>query len=1030
MKSVASDLADAITSPERVIFPALHVDWDNDGYNGDGSVDDLSNTISSVNITQTLTTNVPSSAQPVAGAAVASLSANLDQGHPFGDPRTPVVRNITTSSAATGNGTITITRPTVQPGDTVLLWIASPSSTQYPIRPGGSNAVWNEIMYRGDYTTANTHFVTGHLLVRRIPLDPVLFAAEPTTYTFKISSFVTWTAACVSVIGGYTPGIHKYSTKGLDVNNTATYTPLNATPVTVTLPGCLVLGFFAGWAGPAGATWTPTAPAVEIADTTSTSGIENAAISVTQYTGPPIGLVQMSATISVPTEPGVAAVVAFAPMQAGDDTQNAAWLYSELNPNSMLAGKQRDGRNVTGSIGFATRSGMQSVTVFTGKTLGVDVSSRSRRASLGAQDNRETMRPATVDGFLPPSVIAESPITYFGETLPYRPGLEATWLVSYLFSWCFASQASAVVFNEGARAGVGYFASYNIRPSTFIHIPCHGSLAPFVGYTRYAYQQSTMSTQTRVTFDRGPWVASTAAQPIGAATIGAFGTTLDSTPWDASGHSAGRIELMCRQTITGSGTIKMGVTGADTPTLRNAYINVAAGGAVTLTLAQNGGITRTVVGPTIPQDRAWHNLGVHWDSTTGSATFKLDTATTVTAFAAFTGTAPGTINVYADMNVTSGAQVAEIQVAGGYSISVGFEDANVVKLADPFMWDNFVPTAFIDRSENLMDSVLASDQSGDVWAMLSGLAEAEFAAVYFDADGYPHYRTRYSDLTPVGQTVQRQLTTLNALTDVDYQSGVDQLANQIQATFSPIAVTINAVAWQPSSPLLVPARSCVTVYATIPGLQLPTATASIVFIGATQNPDGTGFNTGGANMTYSGFVVGSQLAITICNGNGSDVYMVDTSGNPGIQFKTSWVTSGTTTLGTIWQDNESVRRHGPQPLLNGVSPSKWRQRQDSADRLARILLADIAEPKPVLTNVKIVGDPRLQLGDLVQFVDPDGLGFNGNYRLVGISPNFSTTDGFTQSLVARSNAGATGYGNCGVAIWDVSLWDDCSVWGP
>ena len=241
MKSVTPELVEAITSPERVLTSVVHVDWDGDGYNGDGSVDDLSQALTTVKIDQVLTSNVPSAATPVVGAAVAQLTGTIEQGHVFGEPRLPVVRNVTTATAATGTGTITVARPTVQPGDTVVMWIASPGSGQYTIRPGGNNVQWVELMFRGDFAT-NGHMVTGHLLVRKIPLDAVGFAAEPTSYTFIISTKATWAAACVSVSGGFMPGIHKYTTKGLDPDNNNTYTVLNAVPPNVTVSNCLVLG--------------------------------------------------------------------------------------------------------------------------------------------------------------------------------------------------------------------------------------------------------------------------------------------------------------------------------------------------------------------------------------------------------------------------------------------------------------------------------------------------------------------------------------------------------------------------------------------------------------------------------------------------------------------------------------------------------------------------------------------------------------------------------------------------------------------
>lgn len=1025
MRSVTPELADALTQPERVIGIDLRVDWDGDGYNGDGSVDDLSNAAARVTIDQTLTTQVPSATQPVVGAAVAQLTVDLEQGHVFGSRRLPVVRNITTATAATGTGTISIARPTVQPGDLVLLWIAAPGSAQFAIRPGGSNAQWTELMFRGDFNGTRSRVTTGHLLVRRVPADTTGFAAEPTTYTFKISELRAWTAVAVSVAGGYIPGVHKYSTKGSDAGHLDdTYTQLDGVPIKTTLDQSLVLGFFAGWAGPGGGvTWTPVSPATELADVCSTSGIDNAAVTVTQVTGATPGTYQLSATISVATEPGVVATIALAPLPDGDDTQNAAWVYSELNPNSLLAGKQRDARITTAALEVATRAGMQSVPLFTGRSLGVDVSARARRATFTALDNREFMRTAAVDDDLPPAVIAESPEVHSGETLPYFPGLEATWIVSYCFAWCRFDNSIGISYGEGPRAGVGFFASPNVRPATMLHLPCHGSLTPFIGFTLYAYSASQAGQTSRVLFDRGPYVASTYPAPATPGKIdGKFSCILNSSCWTSGGGHAGRIEYQVKLNTAGASTVTLGVAENDATATQYAYLNVTAAGVLTLLLgATSGGVTRTVVGPTLPSDGAWHWVGCHWDSRTGSATFRVDSTNTVVGFTTFTNGTITDISSNAFLTLTDGAQVAEVQVAGGFAWSPGFGDGDIVVATDPFAWENFTPTAFIDRSENVMDGMPPVDAGSDVWQLVTQLAEAEFAAVYFDADGYPHYRTRYSDVTDAGIATQRTLSVLNALRDVDYASGLDQLANQIRTSWTPIATTLDGVAWRPSSPLRVPANSTVTVRATLNGVVLPTAASNFTFTNANTKPDGSG-TAGIGNITMGGSVSGSSILVQFTNNNNFDVYIVDPTGQPATQIVTSWMSAGTVTYGTTWQDDDSVRRHGPQPLSSGLPATRWRQREASSDNIALILLSDLAEPRPVLQNIKVVGDPRLQIGDVVRFVDPDGLGLDDTFRLVGISPQYTPNDGFTQALVARSTG-------CGIAVWDQSFWDDCTVWG-
>jgi hypothetical protein len=1027
MKSVSVELAAAITSPDRVLVPRVTCDWDADGFNGRGTIDDLSRGIASLSVDQALVTNVPSVAQPVAGAAVAELSVDVEQGHLFGTPESPFIRNITSSTAATGTGVITLTRGVVKPGDIVLVWLAR-SGPQLYVHTSQMSTTWRQLFTRADYNSTFIRQTMGYAFVRRVGITQADADAEPSTYTFKISSSSAYVIHCIVIGGGYAPGIHAFTSKGLDpvTRQNTTYGLLQGQRITTTVPNCLIIGLFAGYVAPTGSgvTWTPDPPATEAADMCSASGRDNVATCVTQLTNAAAGSYTLGATISSSTEPGVVCTIAFAPMTAGDDTQNAAWTYSELNTASLLAGKIRSNRPVTASLDVLTSAGVQSVTLFTGRSLGVDVSSRARRATLIARDNRQLMRnDVTTLNFLGSAIVAEDPLTYPTEAEPRYPGLEATWLVSYIFSYCRQGQIDAYV-SQGAHSGDGFFASPTIRRATYLHVPCHGSLTPFEGYTRYAYTQDSAGSKTRVTFGPGPWVASTSPAPLGGKVNARWGTTGASSPWnnDTTGHgaTAGRIEVYLQRATTSVGEATIGVNDFTSPATIYCYLDLLASGVLQLRLGIDGGTTRSVTGPTVPNDGAWHAVGVHWDSTTGSATFRIDATATVVAFAAFTtGTLAQMTTAMGVATVTSGMRMAELQLTGVYSLAA--TTLRLLDVTDPFSWDNFTPTAFIDQSVNVMDSTLAVDAGTDCYGLLSELAEAEFAAVYFDSSGYPHYRTRYSDNTTAGQTVRRTLTTLNALKDLDYQSGNDQLANSVQVPYTPISFDLSAVVWQPSSPLRVPANTTSLEFIVqLPGLVDVAATNVLTAGLANTMPDGSGTTV--SNYGIGTSANGSIGRVAVSNPNAFDIWLVDTSGNPSVSWQLTIVSSGTTTLTDALTDDESIRIYGPQTPINGIDENRWRQRPEVAEAIGRLLIADLSTPKPVLTNVKVVGDPRLELGDLVRFVDRDGLGLDGNYRLVGISPAYTPSEGFTQALVARR-------ASCGVAIWDSSYWDDCSVWG-
>jgi hypothetical protein len=98
------------------------------------------------------------------------------------------------------------------------------------------------------------------------------------------------------------------------------------------------------------------------------------------------------------------------------------------------------------------------------------------------------------------------------------------------------------------------------------------------------------------------------------------------------------------------------------------------------------------------------------------------------------------------------------------------------------------------------------------------------------------------------------------------------------------------------------------------------------------------------------------------------------------------------------QDDTSIKRYGRQPL--DVQSSPWIQTADVAESLASLIVADTAEPTPVLTRMKIVGDPRLQTFDRVRVVDSSGLALDDEFWVVSIQADWDGAK-FTQTLTCR-----------------------------
>jgi hypothetical protein len=85
----------------------------------------------------------------------------------------------------------------------------------------------------------------------------------------------------------------------------------------------------------------------------------------------------------------------------------------------------------------------------------------------------------------------------------------------------------------------------------------------------------------------------------------------------------------------------------------------------------------------------------------------------------------------------------------------------------------------------------------------------------------------------------------------------------------------------------------------------------------------------------------------------------------------------------------SIGRYGAQPYTVPTNP--WVQRRAAAETLAAALVDDLSTPHLTITDLAIVADPRLQLGDLVRLVDANGIALDGDYWITAIRDEYAGT---------------------------------------
>ena len=99
-------------------------------------------------------------------------------------------------------------------------------------------------------------------------------------------------------------------------------------------------------------------------------------------------------------------------------------------------------------------------------------------------------------------------------------------------------------------------------------------------------------------------------------------------------------------------------------------------------------------------------------------------------------------------------------------------------------------------------------------------------------------------------------------------------------------------------------------------------------------------------------------------------------------------------------DATSVASYGERVFELPDNP--WLQDITAVGTLCTEGLAMTKDPHPVLRGLRVVANPRRQLGDRVTIVDSDGLKLSGDWHIASIETTQSADGGMTQQLEVRA----------------------------
>jgi hypothetical protein len=673
----------------------------------------------------------------------------------------------------------------------------------------------------------------------------------------------------------------------------------------------------------------------------------------------------------------------------GDPIKHGGFFYSPLNSDSPLFAKQRKGRPVTLEFGFVTAAGTSEyVTVLVGTIRSLTVSAGARSATMIVADRSETMRKQVQL----PMIIADGEDTTLAATTLKRPGLNTTFLADYVARQC------------------GYYASPPRRSGCVLSVTHHGSGHPELG----ALQEHHGNNGSQLSYSPTPTFPAAAKWVQAVNTDGSAGQEMNYI-MSATG---GTISTNNGSTLLWEGWRKLSSTSQGQPFFI-AYITGSGEpyvsafwehgtGTFQVTFNRQGAdpTNRAAVGPTIsPGTSNWHYYAVQvtFTSTGPDVTFRYD------------GTTTGPVHV-ATPSVTGVAALNTVGIArgrvGGYvdgNLNGLSEADQVTTESSTSTWNNaYTPTAQIVASSAIDNRLAATPHvTENGWELFQQIANSEFATAGFDETGLLYYWSRRRWTTAPYDTSQRSLTAATALKELATVEAVDQVRNRIIIEVRAPIVEDSSTVWKLGSRWTVPASGSITKIASLqdPVGNVDTTVVSGSALGSSRYMAGTRLDGQGSQVTNLSIALTvlspTAVRVQVTNPNAFVVYLAADenasatySGKPYLWIDAQIVRFGQEAGNNSYtrvdvSDSGSISDYGEQILQ--VDDNDFRQDDDDVEQLADDLLADLADPGPAITDVPAVGDPRLQLGDRVTIVDPDGLVMSDDFHLSAV--NFSYDSG-------------------------------------
>lgn len=695
---------------------------------------------------------------------------------------------------------------------------------------------------------------------------------------------------------------------------------------------------------------------------------------------------------------------------SGRDPLSATQYFSPLRTDSPVYGYDRDVADVKLDIAAVTDTGLDDLRVFTGIMSDTSV--------LGGKAKLTALSRTRLDLSMP-----VQPRAMVRTDREYSPGLNATWPITWALYEC-ERYASPPPRSSGCR----------------LFMPLHGGLGAYLpheenldaaksvngtGIRRRPLDLRTLATG-HPKWIRGPYAGALYGEISEVQLRGAFveylldGTLRSSfaegEDWMSQDGGIGRVEFWLRGDSFDVGASPGGGTDLDpwgvgyemiagfyslgdtvfllagVNSARQPFVQVFDGSTLFTFEASNN----------LPEDGLWHRLGMAWDLDAGDVWTYLDgTEETDNLAISFPGSFPPTLAE--DPEQTYGFQfylpAAEVHFCTGDGFQ-GDQNDWIYEIA-------FDQKAVVYPSRLELEALIQTEPV-QAFELIASYSQAEQAQITIDEHDIFHYRPRGYFYTAQALSQVETIDTDNkaALPEVIVDSS--RIRTVVRVSFDQVTVDqpdlyiteYTQVAEIPTG------QTLFTLALDDPAIRVWGGAMSNL----TQNqvdgvdttpvgsyiavyPDPEGVGTIGTDADVSAEIVAwtpGNVTIEFTNYHPASWWLVNVAGDGGYGSLGVFGVAAHETRASVTEENEaSSAIRGARGLTATLDRV---QRPSDAYRAARQLVLELARPINVIRAVELFGDPRRQVGDLVQFTDPYETGIADQFRIYGVSHTLRAGD--------------------------------------